>query len=98
MQKNSVSEVFAQSGQNSFASSSDQFTEKGNEIAQFQFIRGSLGKSLEFEKPMPPEALLFRNLWLDCEAERCYRKYKSYRCLMEAGVDVKYANVEELWR
>ncbi|OIV95250.1 hypothetical protein TanjilG_21640 [Lupinus angustifolius] len=96
MQKSSISKVFAQSGQNSFASSSDQCTEMGNEIAQF--IRRSLGKSLEFEKQMPSEASLFRSLWLDCEAERCYKRYKTYRCLMEAGIDVNYTNVEEFWK
>ncbi|KAE9594526.1 hypothetical protein Lalb_Chr18g0054711 [Lupinus albus] len=96
MQKTSISKVFAQSEQNSFASSSDQCSEIGNEIGQF--IRRSLGKSLEFEKQMPSEASLFRNLWLDCEAERCYKRYKTYRCLMEAGIDVNYTNVEELWK
>lgn len=42
---------------------------------------------------MNPEALLFWNLWLDSEAERCYRKFKTYHWLMEAGVDVNCKNV-----
>ena len=42
---------------------------------------------------MHPEALLFWNLWLESEAERCYRKFKTIRCLMEAGMDVNSANV-----
>ncbi|KAF1881860.1 hypothetical protein Lal_00038501 [Lupinus albus] len=93
MQKNRVSKVFAQSGQNSFASSCDQCNEKNNEIGQF--IQRSISKSLEFEKQMPSEALLFRNLWLDCEAECLYRRYKTYHYLMEAGIDVNYTNVED---
>ncbi|CAL0301305.1 unnamed protein product [Lupinus luteus] len=96
VQKSSIPKLFAQAGQNSFASSSDQCTEIGNDIAQF--IRRSLGKIPEIEKQMPLEASLFRSLWLDCEAERCYKRYKTYRCLMEAGIDVNYTNVEELWK
>ncbi|XP_012569477.1 uncharacterized protein [Cicer arietinum] len=94
--KNTVSNVIRQSGPSSSASSSDGGTNKGNEISQV--IRRSLGKNLDFDKQMNPEALLFWNLWLDSEAERCYRKFKTYHWLMEAGVDVNCKNVAELWR
>lgn len=36
---------------------------------------------------------MFLNLWLDSEAERCFRKYKTYHWLMEAGADVNCKNV-----
>ncbi|XP_057433495.1 uncharacterized protein LOC130726266 [Lotus japonicus] len=96
--KNTVSKVIGQSGQSSFASRSDEGTKKADEMAQLQVIRRSLGRSLDIDKQMHPEALLFWNLWLDSEAERCYRKYKTYNCLMEAGVEVDCKNVAELWR
>jgi hypothetical protein len=48
---------------------------------------------VDFDKQMHPEASLFWNLWLDSEAERCYRKFKTYHWLMEAGVDVNCKNV-----
>ncbi|RDX58220.1 hypothetical protein CR513_62477, partial [Mucuna pruriens] len=84
--KNKVLKMFGHGGQSFFASSSeDQY--KGNEIAQV--IREGLGRILDFDKHMHPEASLYFKLWLDSEAERCYRKYRSYHyCLMEAGVDV----------
>ncbi|TKY71861.1 hypothetical protein E2542_SST00594 [Spatholobus suberectus] len=92
--KNTVFKMFGHSGQRFLASSSeDQY--KGNEIAQLQTIRRSLGKILDFDKHLHPETLLFLNLWLDSEAERCYRKYKTY-CPMEAGVDVNCTTVAEL--
>ncbi|ESW20016.1 hypothetical protein PHAVU_006G174000 [Phaseolus vulgaris] len=87
--KKTVFKMFGQSGKSFFAPSSD----KGNEIAQLQVIRRSLGKTLDFDKHMHPEALLFLNLWLDSEAERCYSKYKTHHCLMEAGLDVNCTTV-----
>ncbi|XP_058771457.1 uncharacterized protein LOC131644862 isoform X1 [Vicia villosa] len=95
--KNTVSNVIGQRELSSFASSSGG-TKKSNEVGQLQVIRRSLGKNLDFDKQIPPEALLFWNLWLDSEAERCYRKFKTYHWLMEAGVDVNCKNVAELWR
>ncbi|KAJ1402180.1 hypothetical protein SESBI_28279 [Sesbania bispinosa] len=70
MGKNRVSKMIGQSEQSSFAASSNEGTERGNEIAQLQVIRRGLGKSLDFDKQMHPEAMLFSNLWLDAEAER----------------------------
>ncbi|CAI8590973.1 unnamed protein product [Vicia faba] len=96
--RNTVSNVIGPSELSSFASSSGGGTKKSNETGQVQVIRRSLGKNLDFDKQMPPEALLFWNLWLDSEAERCYRKFKIYHWLMEAGVDVNCKNVAELWR
>ncbi|KAI5447704.1 uncharacterized protein LOC127080656 isoform X2 [Lathyrus oleraceus] len=94
--RNTVPNVIGQSELSSFASSSGGGTKKSNEVGQV--IRRSLGKNLDFDKQMPPEASLFWNLWLDSEAERCYRKFKTYHWLMEAGVDVNCKNVAELWR
>ncbi|KAL2340990.1 hypothetical protein Fmac_008930 [Flemingia macrophylla] len=92
MGKNRVFKMIGHSGQRFLASSGgDQY--KGNEIAQLQVIRRSLGKTLDFDKQMHPETLLFLNLWLDSEAERCYKKYRTYHCLMEAGVDVNCTTV-----
>ncbi|XP_045804564.1 uncharacterized protein LOC123897821 isoform X1 [Trifolium pratense] len=96
--KNTVSNVIGQTGLSSFASSSGGGTKNGNEVGQLQVIRRSLGKNVDFDKQMHPEASLFWNLWLDSEAERCYRKFKTYHWLMEAGVDVNCKNVAELWR
>ncbi|XP_027932677.1 uncharacterized protein LOC114188277 isoform X2 [Vigna unguiculata] len=87
--KKTVFKMFGQSGKSFLAPSGD----KGNEIAQLQVIRRSLGKTLDFDKHMHPEALLFLNLWLDSEAERCFRKYETYHCLMEAGLDVNCTTV-----
>ncbi|KAK7332066.1 hypothetical protein VNO80_28813 [Phaseolus coccineus] len=87
--KKTVFKMYGQSGKSFFAPSSD----KGNEIAQLQVIRRSLGKTLDFDKHVHPEALLFLNLWLDSEAERCYSKYKTHHCLMEAGLDVNCTTV-----
>ncbi|KAG4960344.1 hypothetical protein JHK87_036977 [Glycine soja] len=95
MGKNRVFNMFGQSGQRFLASSSEH-QDKGNEIAQLQVIRRSLGKTLHFDKHMHPEASLFLNLWLDSEAERCYRKYKTYHCLMEAGLDVNCTTVADV--
>ncbi|MED6155075.1 hypothetical protein PIB30_002285 [Stylosanthes scabra] len=89
--KISVSKVFGESGPVSFASSSHQGMDYGNEFSEV--IRRSLGKNLDYEKQMHPEAMLFWNLWLDSEAERCYRKFKTFRCLMESGMDLNSANV-----
>ncbi|KAK7302970.1 hypothetical protein RJT34_13867 [Clitoria ternatea] len=94
--KNKVFKMFGHSGQSFLASSSDNDHCKGNEIAQV--IRRSLGKTSDIDRQMNPEAFLFRNLWLDSEADRCYRKYKTYHCLMEAGVDVNCTNVADLLR
>ncbi|WJX26822.1 hypothetical protein P8452_15696 [Trifolium repens] len=91
--KNTVSNVIGQTGLSSFASSSGGGTKNGNEVGQLQVIRRSLGKNVDFDKQMHPEASLFWNLWLDSEAERCYRKFKTYHWLMEAGVDVNCKNV-----
>lgn len=96
--KTIVSNVIGQSGLSSFASSSGGGTKNGHDVSQLQVIRRSLGKNLDFDKQMHPEDLLFWNLWLDSEAERCYRKFKTYHWLMEAGVDVNCKNVAELWR
>lgn len=63
------------------------------ELLKLQVIRRSLGKKLDFDKHMHPEALLFLNLWLDSEAERCFSKYETYHCLMEAGLDVNCTTV-----
>ncbi|KAK7412467.1 hypothetical protein VNO78_03931 [Psophocarpus tetragonolobus] len=93
MGENGVIKMLGQSRQRFLASSSEDHY-KGNEISQV--IRRSLGKTLDFDKHMHPEALLFLNLWLDSEAERCYRKYKTYHCLMEAGLDVNCTTVAEL--
>ncbi|XP_014519115.1 uncharacterized protein LOC106776243 isoform X1 [Vigna radiata var. radiata] len=90
--KKTVYKMFGQSGKSFLAPSSD----KGHEIAQLQVIRRSLGKKLDFDKHMHPEALLFLNLWLDSEAERCFSKYETYHCLMEAGLDVNCTTVAEL--
>ncbi|KOM53661.1 hypothetical protein LR48_Vigan09g232000 [Vigna angularis] len=87
--KKTVFKMFGQSGKSFLAPSSD----KGHEIAQLQVIRRSLGKTLDFDKHMHPEALLFLNLWLDSEAERCFSKYETYHCLMEAGLDVNCTTV-----
>ncbi|XP_020232356.1 uncharacterized protein LOC109812731 isoform X2 [Cajanus cajan] len=93
MGKNRVFKMFGHGGQ-IFLPSSSEAQYKGNEIAQV--IRRSLGKTLDFDKQMHPETLLFLNLWLDTEAERCYRKYRTYHCLMEAGVDLNCTTVAEL--
>ncbi|GAU35476.1 hypothetical protein TSUD_384310 [Trifolium subterraneum] len=68
--KNTVSNVIGQTGLSSFASSSGGGTKNSNEVGQLQVIRRSLGKNVDFDKQMHPEASLFWNLWLDSEAER----------------------------
>ncbi|XP_027339724.1 uncharacterized protein LOC113853324 [Abrus precatorius] len=91
--ENRVIKEVGQHGRSSLASSIVEDQDKDNESTQLQIIRRCLGKTVDFDQQMHPEALLFWNLWLDSEAERCYRKYKTYRYLMEAGMDVTCANV-----
>ncbi|CAJ1961958.1 unnamed protein product [Sphenostylis stenocarpa] len=93
MNEKTVYKMFGQSGKSFLApNSEDQY--KGNEITQV--IRRSLGKALHFDKHMHPEALLFLNLWLDSVAKRCYGEYKTYHCLMEAGLDVNCTTVVDV--
>ncbi|KAI4332527.1 hypothetical protein L6164_017428 [Bauhinia variegata] len=93
-----VSKVIAEKAGYSFPSSSGVGTEKAYEIDQLQVIRRGLGKSQDVEEQIDPQTFLFRNLWLDSEAERCFMKYKAYCRLMETGVDVNRTNIMDLWR
>lgn len=88
---NDVSEVIAEREQYSVTSSSDMGPQKGNEI--FQVIRKNLGKNLDFEEHLDPQASLYRNLWLDAEAAMCHMRRKIYLRLMETGIDANHAEL-----
>ncbi|KAF7803285.1 uncharacterized protein G2W53_042396 [Senna tora] len=68
--QNRVSGVTADRGQYSLSSSSGMATENGNELVQV--IRRNLGKIQDVEEKLHPQALLYKNLWLDAEAALCY--------------------------
>jgi hypothetical protein len=67
--------MFSEKGLNSFSSCSDVGTEKGNDI--IQVVTKDLRENHQIEEEMHPQALLYRNLWLEAEATVCALKYKA---------------------
>ncbi|KAI9120792.1 hypothetical protein K1719_007825 [Acacia pycnantha] len=95
--QNDISKVIAERELYPVTSSSDVVgPEKRNEI--FPVIRRNLGRNLDVEEHLHPQALLYKNLWLDAEAAMCHMRRKICLRLMETGMDVNHTDLVDLWR
>ncbi|KAM3711665.1 hypothetical protein ACJW31_01G125500 [Castanea mollissima] len=75
--------MFNERGLNSFCSNSDVGTEKGNDIIQLQVVTKGMRESHQIEEEVHPQALVYRNLWLEAEATICALKYKTHALSMK---------------
>ncbi|XP_023927945.2 uncharacterized protein LOC112039314 isoform X2 [Quercus suber] len=73
--------MFNEGGLNSFCSNSDVGTEKGNDI--IQVVTKGKRENHQIEEEVHPQALVYRNLWLEAEATICALKYKTHALNMK---------------
>ncbi|XP_040989303.1 uncharacterized protein LOC121236873 isoform X2 [Juglans microcarpa x Juglans regia] len=78
--------AFTEKGLNCFSSYSDVGVEKSNEI--IQVISKGLTENHQIVEDMHPQALVYRNLWLEAEAALCGLKYRTCALSMKSnGMD-----------
>lgn len=73
--------MFNEGGLNPFCSNSDVGTEKGNDI--IQVVTKGKRENHQIEEEVHPQALVYRNLWLEAEATICALKYKTHALNMK---------------